>query len=351
MKEYIKFFKFDADYQLAKPNLPEPHAVYCWETNIVDISNPIFNEKQYLAFKAVDGDATLTIINSGGAAPQLWYSYDQEIWTDWTASGYTKIEIMDGKKVYLKGLNDNMGDASKYSTFGGTGYYEVSGSLSSLLDGDDLYGNLNRVFKKYMFYKLFYENTAIKTWDVEIPYNNNNDSLLQDYCYQHMFTRCTNLTRCMYSYPDNMGVVGENCYSEMFNGCSSLVYCPGIRKIPDTVHSIKSYSFHLMFKDCTLLSDIIPNIPESLSYLDYRSHFEGMFQNTSVTKAEIIIPEQCTTGKFWMFKDMFSGCKKLTEARLYVHDNFIMTNDSFNAIFGNCTNLTSLTIEYRIKYT
>ena len=106
-----------------------------------------------------------------------------------------------------------------------------------------------------------------------------------------------------------------------------------------------------MFKDCTLLSDIIPNIPESLSYLDYRSHFEGMFQNTSVTKAEIIIPEQCTTGKFWMFKDMFSGCKKLTEARLYVHDNFIMTNDSFNAIFGTCTNLTSLTIEYRIKYT
>lgn len=156
MKDYIKFYKYDADYQAAKPNLPEPHAVYCWETNIVDISSPLFNEKQYFALKAVDGDATLTITNNGGAAPQLYYSYDQENWTDWTAAGYNELTIYDGKKVYLKGENDQLGySSSKYSTFGGSGKYQASGSISSLFDGDDIYGNLERTCKDNMFYKLF----------------------------------------------------------------------------------------------------------------------------------------------------------------------------------------------------
>lgn len=334
MKDYIKFYKYDADYQAAKPNLPVPHAVYCWESNITDISEPLWNEKQYLAFKAVDGPATVTITNVGSAAPQLEYSYNQENWIDWTAAGYVEIPIETNQKVYFRGINDRFGyDMNKYSKFGGTGYYEVSGSLSSLLDGDDLYGNLDRVFKDYMFYKLFFENNAIKTWDVEIPYNNNNNSLTKKSCYAYMFTSCINLTRCMYSYPDNMETVAESCYSEMFNGCISLVHCPGVRKLPDTIQRIYSYGFNYMFNNCKLLSDIIPNIPESLSYLDYRSNFEAMFANTSVTKAEIIIPEQCTTGKFWLFKSMFSGCNKLTEATLYVHDNFVMENASFNSMF------------------
>lgn len=145
MKDYIKFYKYDVDYQAAKPNLPIPHAVYCWETNLTDISEPLWNEKQYLAFQAVEGDATLTLINTGAVEPQLEYSFNQVDWNDWTASGYNAIPIAENTKVYLRGINSQMGYSStRYSSFGGTGRYDVSGSISSIIDGDNIYGNLNR---------------------------------------------------------------------------------------------------------------------------------------------------------------------------------------------------------------
>lgn len=216
MKDYIKFYKYDADYQAAKPNLPTPHAVYCWETNLVDISAPVFNEKQYLAFKAVDGDATLTITNNGGATPQLYWSYDQVEWTDWTADGYNEIAIYDGKKVYLKGNNEQMGySTSKYSKFSGTGKYEVSGSISSLLNGDDIFGNLT-LSKAYTFNHLFNNNKQIiSAKDLILPY-----TTLTLACYESMFQGCTSLATAPAELPAT--TLANNCYSRMFQSCPSL---------------------------------------------------------------------------------------------------------------------------------
>lgn len=260
MKDYIKFYKYDADYQAAKPNLPEPHAVYCWETNIVDISAPVFNEKQYLAFKAVDGDATLTIKNKGGAAPQLYFSYDQESWTDWTAAGYGEITIYDGRKVYLKGNNACMGyNASKYSTFGGTGKYEVSGSISSLLNGDDIFGNLT-LSTTYSFAYLFNNNKQIiSANDLLLPY--------------------TTLT--------------NNCYASLFQGCSALATAPA--ELPATTLANECYAY--MFEYC-----VFTEAPELPATTLGRECYSRMFQNCPSLTSVIIYAESISSYQcIWMF--------------------------------------------------
>lgn len=328
MKEYIKFFKYDADYQLAKPNLPEPHAVYCWESNITDISKPVWNEKQYLAFKPVDGAAALSITNNGGATPQLWYSYDQIEWTDWTASGYKKIEIMDGQKVYLKGLNDQIGySSSKYSTFSGTGKYEVSGSITSILDGDDIYGNLDRVYKDHMFYKLFSNNTCLVKFTAELP-----ATTLSNYCYGNMFEGCsslvtapalpaTNLARSCYEYMFNecsslvttpalpATTLASYCYDHMFNGCSSLVNAP---ELPATTLSDRAYT--RMFEGCSSLVTA-PELPAT-NLAPYC--YSGMFYNcTSLVTAPVLPATTLVQG---CYEYMFAFAKNVNYIEIYAYE-------------------------------
>lgn len=315
MKEYIKFFKYDADYQLAKPNLPEPHAVYCWETNIIDISKPVWNEKQYLAFKAVDGPATLTITNVGGAAPQLWYSYDQTAWSDWTSYEYREINIQEGEKVYLKGLNDRMGYSSaKYSYFSGTGLYEVSGSLSSLLDGDNIYGNLDKGSYSYLFYKLFYKSNTLKSLNVDLPYYKIGPYTCYSICQQ------------------SLSIVSASI------------------KLSDKLQEITDYMFNDAFQGCTSISEFDLKLPESLTTIGSNAFSYCCCDFESLESYELIIPDSVTTIKSSAFSAMFQTAPGFTSFKLVIPRNASLGYSAFSFLLYGLTKLRNLTIEHYPPY-
>ena len=168
---------------------------------------------------------TITLSNNSklASATNFSYSLDNGVtWTDFSlTSGQTKTiaTIESGDTIHLKGLNYTLGSNYNYGHyFRGTGDYEISGEISSLINGND-YDTYLGGASRYAFAQLFSGDThLVSAENLRVS----STALPQD-CFNGTFRDCTRLT----SAPELPSIrLGDSCYSSMFEGCIALSKVP-----------------------------------------------------------------------------------------------------------------------------
>lgn len=315
----IRLFDNDLEYYNATLDYPNVAYISSIDKVIMKDTDPSTEKSEYLNFKAVGGDATIEMPNSGQTYFGLSYSFDKNTWTNWN---YSAITIPNGSTVYFKGDNPNgmnKGQYSGFRCFKMTGKVEAHGNIQSLLWNDDFENNLT-IPKDYCFFGLFSGCTSL-TSAPQLP-----ATTLTQYCYQYMFRNCTSLTTAP-QLPAT--TITQGCYSNMFNGCTSLTTAPAL---PAT--TMVSSCYEGMFRNCTSLK-YAPSLPAMVSAMYcYRNMFNGC---TSLTIAPEL-PITTLTGNY-CYGYMFAGCTSLTSAPQLPATT--LTDLCYDNMFNGCTSLTS----------
>lgn len=294
-----------------------------------------------LTFTAIE-PSTISLTNSGGNEPNIWYSRDLKVWTQWD---YSTIELTKDSKIYFKGNNGKTfsNTYSKYSKFVMTGKIAASGNIMSLLDNGAC---TSKEAGAYCFINLF-NNCKSLTTAPELPATTLSDrcyekmfygtsittaptlpaTTLSNGCYNSMFYKCTSLVNAP-TLPST--TLKNRCYFNMFYGCTSLVKAPEIKAT-----TLADECCYMMFYGCTSLN----TAPELKATTLAPSCYNGMFYNcTSLTKAPelpaIELANNC-------YNNMFYNCSKLN----YIKALFTTTPGSgytTNWVGGVATNGTFL---------
>lgn len=202
--------------------------------------------------------------------PNLSYKINDGEWAsyNWTTSGSNsvgeEIYIVEGDKLYFKGVNNTLSSSSSsyIKALSSASTINAGGHISSLLVGDAI---AEVTEKPYCFYMFFgdYNNCLIQDasqliCDVMGAYCYSrmfwgSDSLVSapqlplitasEFAYENMFYYCRALTTAP-SLPAT--TLGANCYFSMFMSCSSLTTPPAL---PAT--SVAPYAS--MFRMCSSL--------------------------------------------------------------------------------------------------
>lgn len=144
-------------------------------------------------------------------------------------------------------------------------------------------------------------------------------------CYLNMFSRCVNLTSAPKLPAKNLA---KMCYQSMFNECSSLTAAPTLPAM-----TMVERCYFAMFLGCSSLTDS-PKLPSNiLAKQCYASMFSGC---TSLVNAPqlpaITLAESC-------YHRMFAECTALTNAPILPAT--IMTKSCYGAMFSRCKSLTT----------
>ena len=302
-----------------------------------------------LCFTALEANSTITMKRSSSLAPSvtLETSINGRTWKPFSVNN-TTIQLKEaGSKVYFrageggnKSLASRSGDSTLYNYFSATGKISASGSIQSLLNGDEPTEIINSA---YCYYSLFRGCTSL----VKAPALP--ATKLPSYCYSYMFFGCTSLveapalpattaqTYCYYSMFRGCTSLVEapalpattlagHCYSYMFSGCTSLVEAPAL---PAT--TAQTYCYYSMFSDCTSLVEA-PALPATtLAGYCYQFMFSGC---TSLVEAPAL---PATTAQTYCYSYMFRGCTSLVEAPALPATT--LAGYCYQSMFSGCTSL------------
>lgn len=293
--------------------LGEDGIPYGWTVENSDGSE-VFTASNYLTFTST-GNSTLTIGNTGGNAPVLYYSYDQLNWDLWD---YGQLDFTT---LYLCGDNPNgfSFSASQASTLvvGGDDCH-IYGSVMSLLNKDEA---LLTIPSDYCFYALFYTSSNILT-PPSLPATG-----LTDYCYGRMFESCRELT----SAPELPApTLKTKCYTRMFANCEALATAP---VLPAT--TVAPNCYEEMFYYCTSMTTVPTRLPATVLA---KNCYDHMFLDCwSITDTPLLpattLAEECYLG-------MFASCRKLTVA--YELPAEVMVQGCYKSMFFQCPALTNV---------
>ena len=205
-----------------------------------------------------------------------------------------------GSKIMWKGdtsLYDGttpLGYDNGIGTFSSTSYFNVEGSIMSLVYGDDY---VNKTIPNYSSY------------------------------FFALFENCTKLVSAKnLVLPSN---TRYRCYLDMFFGCSSLIEVP---TLPATTLEIDCYAN--MFSECSNLATVPNNYLHSTS-LAIRCYF-GMFAHcTSLTTAPSLPATSLANG---CYEFMFMDCTSLTTAPV-LPAPIICAEDCYDYMFYGCSKL------------
>lgn len=198
-----------------------------------------------LCFTAEQANSTVAMTANGSApSVNLLYSTDAVNWSPFVVGTTTVTLASVGDKVWLKagtGGNTRFGSStSNYNTFSLSGLVAASGSIMSLLDGEE--EENFTLPANYAFGCLFY-NCGTLTAAPSLP-----ATTLKNNCYAWMFRNCTSLTAA----PElNATTLTSNCYIQMFRGCTSLTVVP---ELPAETLTSGCYSF--LFDGCSSLAAV-----------------------------------------------------------------------------------------------
>ncbi len=170
-------------------------------------------------------DISLRNNTTGTTVGTTTFYYSTNNGTTWssfslsTGQTQTIARLSSGDTLMMYSTNSTLGANYNYGHyFRGSGDYEVSGELSSLINGNATDVELSGA-SRYTFAQLFSGDTHLvsaenlKISSTELP---------QD-CFNSTFRDCTNLT----SAPELPStILGNTCYSSMFEGCISLSKVP-----------------------------------------------------------------------------------------------------------------------------
>ena len=177
------------------------------------------------AITSLADNNTITLTNNRQSSINSSFSYSLDKGATWTyftlSSGQTKTiaTINSGDTIHLKGSNNTLASNYNYGHyFRGTGDYEISGEISSLIKGNDYDTDLGAA-SRYTFAMLFSGDTHLVSAENLFV---DSEILPQD-CFNGTFRDCTRLT----SAPELPSIrLGDSCYSSMFEGCIALSKVP-----------------------------------------------------------------------------------------------------------------------------
>ena len=180
----------------------------------------------YFKITSLAANNTITLRNNRRTSSASTFSYSTDNGTTWSSfsltSGQTQTiaTINSGDTILMYGDNQTLG--SNYNTghyFRATGDYEISGEISSLVNGNatdtDLSGK-----RPYTFAMLFSGDThLISAENLKIS-----SEAIPASCFNSAFRGCTNLVKAPTTLPST--ILGREAYSSMFEGCTSLSQPP-----------------------------------------------------------------------------------------------------------------------------
>lgn len=264
----------------------------------------------YAGIKAANNSPKpFTITSTGSTSVSIAmvgtpYSVDLEYklgageWTAYTIG--SKIDLEDGESLqFKKRFGENVFSMSRGDYYkivvDGPGSVEVSGNITSLIDGSMEALTLNY---SCIFYRLFDRCTRLTgAANLVLP-----ATTLSRSCYESMFYGCTGLETAPELPATTLSVC---CYYAMFFGCTSLTAAP--IELPAT--TLADYCYHGMFYGCTSL-ETAPELPATtLAEYCYYAMFVGC---TSLSSAPRVLP--ATTLKPHCYEFMFCSCASLETA-------------------------------------
>ena len=312
MGKYIKKFSTHTQYgtYINSQNRVLPNVSLCEQEDELHY-NPYSYAEDYLTFVALeDGTFTFTPQSSNVI------SYSTNGGDTWTQGN--SVSVDSGDKVLWRGT---MTPASNngIGTFSATGNFDVQGNIMSLLFGDNYKGQISLSGKSYAFYKLFDSNTnVVNAKNLSLP-----ATTLEQYCYNRMFSGCTNLITA----PELPATtLAENCYNSMFKQCSSLTTAP---ELPATTLAYGCYSS--MFYGCTNLVTT-PELPATTLA---NGCYNAMFYNCSSLVSTPELP--ATTLIQGCYGNMFRNCTSLTTVSGLPAETLVP--HCYDSMFYGCTNL------------
>ena len=249
----------------------------------------------YLTFTAEMDDSEFGIeTTSYGDDPDIEIQYSLDGGKTWAALPTGTLISLNykGDKALLKGKKTQAYTQGEdnYTYFVMTGRIAASGSVMSLIDGNDK--NLTIKGEK-CFYRLFIDCTSL-TKAPELPATQLNNS-----CYEEMFRGCSRLKQAP-KLPAK--TLAKNCYKGMFWKCTSLTQAP---ELPAT--KMEQGCYNSMFAKCTSLTHT-PHLPATqLAPYCYSYMFYGC---TNLTQASELPATQLEKR---CYEGMFTKCTSLTE--------------------------------------
>jgi hypothetical protein len=242
--KYLTLFEKHSDYvDYTQGEYPLPNVSYCIREVEAHFHKAERDySKEYLTFEAVE-DTTFKFTKAG-----LSYSLDNgDTWAELAAETATPT-VNTGNKILFKGTMTPSQVNIGIGQFSGTGKFNASGNVMSLLFGDNFIGQTDLTGKDLAFGRLFYHNTnLVDAANLTLP-----ATTLAENCYSEMFDGCTSLVTTPTLPANTLAVF---CYSYMFQGCTSLTTAP---KLPAPTLAV--YCYGSMFNGCTSLTTA-PELP------------------------------------------------------------------------------------------
>ena len=293
-----------------------------------------------VGFRHVQADTLLETISTLNTEwfpnvqmPDLYYSYDNNSWQQYTPSTLMEIGGDHPNRIYFK-TNTSYTSAVWFGTYRTSdkiattynafcnfyaqgSHIRVRGNIHSLLR-PEFDTDLSLFF--HAFDRLFSGCSYLESAFLKLP-----ATTLSYYCYEYMFYGCTSLT----SAPELPATTLANyCYFDMFRDCSFLTSAP---VLPAT--TLANYCYSNMFHGCWSLTSA-PVLPATtLADYCYSSMFSGC---TALTSAPVL---PVTTLADYCYYQMFYGCTSLTSAPELPAT--ALSAGCYNGMFYSCTALTS----------
>ena len=182
----------------------------------------------YFTITSLAANNTITLRNNRRTSRASSFSYSTDNGSTWSSfslsSGQTQTiaTLASGDTLMMYGSNTTLGTAYNYGHyFRGTQDYEISGEISSLVNGSDVTNTeLSGSNRTNTFAMLFSGDThLVSAENLKIS-----SSIMPDNCCNGMFRACTRLVKAPRTLPATD--LGRECYSSMFEGCTSLAYPP-----------------------------------------------------------------------------------------------------------------------------
>ena len=182
----------------------------------------------YFKITSLAANNTITLRNNSGLSSGSTFSYSTDNGQTWSSfsltTGQTKTiaTLASGDTLMMYGTNTTLGksyNAGHY--FRGSADYEVSGEISSLVNGSDLTDTEigSAATRNFTFAQLFSGDThLVSAENLKIS-----STALPQSCFNSTFRSCTKLVKAP-ELPST--ILGKEAYSSMFEGCIGLAYPP-----------------------------------------------------------------------------------------------------------------------------
>lgn len=183
----------------------------------------------YFTITSLADSNVITLRNNRRQSSASTFSYSVDSGTTWSSfsltSGQTQTiaTLASGDTLMMYGTNTTLGTAYNYGHFfRATGDYEISGELSSLVNGSDVTDTYiaSGTSRSNTFAQLFSGDThLVSAENLKIS-----STALPQNCCNGLFRGCTSLVKAPTTLPST--ILGQECYSSMFESCTSLAYPP-----------------------------------------------------------------------------------------------------------------------------